>query len=114
MAILSIVGGTMIIAGLCLRAFLYPAEISLSGQYTDRARVFFNPWNVFFYKLFEKTFRIGGSLLLVRSIAGSPSSMGGTAAAAISFGLLAFFAAPLLAFLLSRLVYGRWPVKIHE
>jgi hypothetical protein len=107
---MTLLGFALLSLGIVMRGLLYPAEHSLSGEYSDRARIFRNPFNAFIYKLVEWVLRIGGSFLLVESFFDFSFSIVG----AFIFGVVAFAVAPGLSMLIAITIHPWFKKTLAE
>jgi hypothetical protein len=107
---MTLLGFTLLVLGIGLKGIMYPAEYSLAGEYSDRARIFRNSFNVIIYTCAEWALRIGGTFILVESFFDFSFSVIG----AFIFGILAFMVAPGLSMLVATTIYPWFKKTLAE
>lgn len=89
---------------------MYPAEYSMAGEYSDRARIFRKSLNVFLYTTAEWILRVGGTFILVESFFDFSFGIVG----ALVFGFVAFMVAPGLSMLIAMAIYPWFKKTLAE
>lgn len=100
-----LIGISMLVVGIALRAFLFPAEYSMAGPREDRASIFLNSGIAMLYWLIEKSLRLGGAFLVAFHFFPVGSTLLGIVGGGLVFGVLAFAIAPALSMGLAMMIH---------